>query len=137
MSRIPVPQRFPTVCAYGLLEELGDIAAPPLLVVTMRDLWEDHGLRERTGLCAGGKHEHVPILVHFVDSLEAHDLDAAYSALMRQQASSSSSTASDVAAGDGGDTTGTTAAAAPRVAAFVRPPTVAGIGGGQALDVAK
>ncbi len=92
----PLPNhlKFTTIVGRGLLEELKDLAAPPVVVVTMHDLWEPLGLCAKTQL-AGLAH------VHFVETLEAAELDGMLSTLPN----------------------------APR--------TVIGLGGGQAMDIAK
>lgn len=82
-------QLFNTVYGRNLLPELPRILAPPYLVVTMRDIWAKF-----EGAFDEGAH------VHFVETLEQPELEAALLAL-------------------------------PQVEAVV------GVGGGQAIDVAK
>lgn len=75
--------KFTTICARGLVGEVRHVAATPALVVTMRDLWETHGLRRHfttTGHPSGELLEGYT--VHFVDSLE----DAVLSAVARKLA---------------------------------------------------
>ena len=95
----PLPDhlKFTTIVGRGLLEELRVVAATPVVVVTMRDLWETHGLSAQSQLAEPPCSAHV----HFVETIEASELEAMLSKVPT----------------------------APR--------TVIGLGGGQAIDVAK